>query len=73
MVAVGGYWALNYTRYGRLLTVVIFDRETAAAFGINVTVIYTATFIIGAMLGALGGAVMAPKISVTPGIGVEVP
>ena len=30
-------WALKYTRYGRLLTVVIFDRETAAAFGVNVT------------------------------------
>lgn len=65
-------FALRYTRQGRLLTVVIFDRETAAAFGINVTVVYTATFIIGAMLGALGGAVMAPKISVTLGIGVEV-
>lgn len=71
-LAVLTYWALNFTRYGRLLTVVIFDRETAAAFGINVTVIYTVTFIIGAMLGALGGAVMAPKISVTLGIGVEV-
>lgn len=71
-LAVLAYWALNFTRYGRLLTVVIFDRETAAAFGVNVTVIYTATFIIGAMLGALGGAVMAPKISVTLGIGVEV-
>lgn len=72
--AVGGlaYWALKFTRYGRLLTVVIFDRETAAAFGINVTVVYTITFLIGAMLGALGGAVMAPKISVTLGIGVEV-
>ena len=66
------YWALKFTRYGRLLTVVIFDRETAAAFGINVTLVYTVTFIIGAMLGALGGAVMAPKISVTLGIGVEV-
>jgi branched-chain amino acid transport system permease protein len=72
VVASAGYWALNHTRYGKLLTVVIFDRETAAAFGINVTVIYTVTFVIGAMLGALGGAVMAPKISVTPGIGVEV-
>lgn len=71
-LAVLAYWALNFTRYGRLLTVVIFDRETAAAFGVNVTVIYTVTFIIGAMLGALGGAVMAPKISVTLGIGVEV-
>jgi branched-chain amino acid transport system permease protein len=66
------YWVLKFTRYGRLLTTVIFDRETAAAFGINVTLVYTATFVIGAMLGALGGAVMAPKISVTLGIGVEV-
>ena len=66
------YWALKFTRHGRLLTTVIFDRETAAAFGINVTLVYTATFVIGAMLGALGGAVMAPKISVTLGIGVEV-
>jgi branched-chain amino acid transport system permease protein len=72
LVAVLSYWALKHTRYGRLLTVVIFNRETAAAFGINVTVVYTVTFIIGAMLGALGGAVMAPKISVTLGIGVEV-
>ncbi len=72
LVAVVGWWALKFTRHGRLLTVVIFDRETAAAFGINVTVVYTITFVIGAMLGALGGAVMAPKISVTLGIGVEV-
>jgi branched-chain amino acid transport system permease protein len=71
-LAVLAYWALRFTRYGRLLTAVIFDRETAAAFGVNVTLVYTATFIIGAMLGALGGAVMAPKISVTLGIGVEV-
>jgi branched-chain amino acid transport system permease protein len=55
-----------------LLTVVIFDRELAAAFGINVQVMYTVTFVLGAILGALGGAVMAPKIAVTLGIGVEV-
>jgi branched-chain amino acid transport system permease protein len=66
------YWGLKHTRYGRLLTAVIFDRETAAAFGVNVNMIFTVTFIIGAALGALGGAVMAPKISVTLGIGVEV-
>ena len=71
-LAVLAYWALRFTRYGRLLTVVIFDRETAGAFGINVTLVYTVTFVIGAALGALGGAVMAPKISVTLGIGVEV-
>ncbi|HEV2630898.1 MAG TPA: branched-chain amino acid ABC transporter permease [Pseudolabrys sp.] len=72
LVAAVAWWALRFTRYGRVLTTVIFDRETAAAFGINVTLVYTVTFIIGAALGALGGAVMAPKISVTLGIGVEV-
>jgi branched-chain amino acid transport system permease protein len=71
-LAAVSHWALKYTRYGRLLTVVMFDQETAAAFGINVTLVFTITFALGAMLGAFGGAVMAPKISVTLGIGVEV-
>ena len=72
LLAVLTYWALKHSRYGRLLTVVIYDRETAAAFGINVTFVFTVTFVVGAILGAIGGAVMAPKISVTLGIGVEV-
>lgn len=66
------WWTLNRTRQGKLLLAVIHDREMAAAFGINVTRVFTVTFVIGAMLGALGGAVTAPMISVTPGIGVEV-
>lgn len=72
VLAVATQLALRRTRAGRLLTAVIFDRETAAAFGINVTVVFAATFAVGAALGALAGAVMAPKIAVTLGIGVEV-
>jgi branched-chain amino acid transport system permease protein len=72
LIAAGASFALKHTRWGHLLTAVIFDREMAAAFGINVAVVYTATFVLGAMLGALGGAVMPPKIAVTLGIGVEV-
>jgi branched-chain amino acid transport system permease protein len=63
---------LNRTSRGRLLLAVIHDPEMAAAFGINVRRYFTATFLVGAILGCLGGAVMAPKISVAPGIGVEV-
>ena len=72
LLAIGASFVLKRTRWGHLLTVVIFDREIAAALGINVTAVYTITFVVGAMLGALGGAVMAPKIAVTLGIGVEV-
>jgi branched-chain amino acid transport system permease protein len=73
-IAVGGlvWWGLHGTRAGKLLVAVIHDREIGMAVGINVTALFAATFVIGAMLAALGGAVSAPKISVVPGIGVEV-
>ncbi len=71
LAAVGGF-CLHKTRFGRMLFAVIYSRETAAAFGINVHRIFIITFIIGSVLGALGGALTAPKISVAPGIGVEV-
>ena len=58
--------------WGKLLLAVIYDREVSQAMGINVTAVFLGTFMLGAMLGALGGAVVAPTISVLPGIGVEV-
>lgn len=66
------WFTLNRMRYGRLLLVVIHDREVSSAMGINVARMFTITFMIGAMLGALGGAVAAPGISVVPGIGVDI-
>jgi branched-chain amino acid transport system permease protein len=66
------WWGLNRTRNGKLLGAVIHDREMSEAFGVNVTPIFTATFVLGAMLGALGGALTAPEISVVPGVGAEV-
>jgi branched-chain amino acid transport system permease protein len=72
LLAAAATFTIKKTTFGRLLTAVIFDRETAAAFGVNVSRVYTQTFLIGAVLGALGGALTAPKISVVPGLGVEV-
>jgi len=75
VAAVAGlatWWALNRTTWGRIVTAVIHDREMATALGVNVARVFTVTFIAGAILGALGGALTAPKISVTLGIGIEV-
>lgn len=66
------WWTLERTRQGKLLRVVIHDRELALVMGIDVTRMFTITFVIGAMLGALGGALAAPGISVVPGVGVDV-
>ncbi|MEE1544673.1 MAG: branched-chain amino acid ABC transporter permease, partial [Alphaproteobacteria bacterium] len=72
VVGLGVWFGINRTRPGKLLHAVIFDREIARALGINVTRVFTVTFVVGAMLGALGGAVTAPMLSVVPGIGVEI-
>ena len=66
------WYGLNRTRYGKKLLAVIYDREISEAMGINVTAVFLSTFMIGTFLGALGGAYLAPTISVQPGIGVEV-
>ena len=72
VIAVLAQIGLNHSRVGRLLRAVIHDREMAAAFGINVRQMFLITFALGAALGGLGGALMAPKIAVSLGIGVEV-
>lgn len=72
LVGLAAWFALNRTNKGRLLRAVIHDREIAIAMGVNVNAMFAATFAIGSVLGALAGALTAPAISVTPGIGVEV-
>ena len=72
VVAVGCWWLLNKTKWGTLLKAVIFDREMGISMGINVPLVYTLTFIGGAILGGLGGAYIAQTISVAPGLGTEV-
>lgn len=71
LIGVTLAWVLTKTRRGKMLVAVIHDREMAAAMGINVSLVYFVTFTVGAMLGAVGGALTAPMISVQPGIGAE--
>lgn len=72
VVGAGCWYGLRRTKWGKLLTAVIYDREISQAMGINVTAVYISTFVLGSILAALGGAYVAPTISVSPGIGVEV-
>ena len=71
LIGVTLAWVLTKSRRGKMLVAVIHDREMAAAMGINVGLVYFVTFTVGAMLGAVGGALTAPMISVQPGIGAE--
>ncbi len=72
VIAVVCWYGLNKTKWGKILKAVIYDREISMAMGINVTMVYIVTFVGGAMLGALGGAYIAPTVSVAPGFGIDV-
>ena len=65
-------WVVRATSYGKLVTSVINDRECSTAVGINVNVIYTVAFTVGALAAALGGCLIAPKIAVVPQFALEV-
>jgi branched-chain amino acid transport system permease protein len=63
--------AIRGTRIGRMIIAVTADREISTTLGINVARLFTLAFTAGAILAALGGALVAPLIAVAPGISVE--
>jgi branched-chain amino acid transport system permease protein len=47
------------------------DREAATSIGIDARRVYLVTFMIGATLAALGGALALPTTSLVPGMGTD--
>lgn len=68
---VGLRWFLERTALGRQVTAVTHHREVATAMGVDASRVSWLTLVIGAALGALGGALASPTTSLTPGIGAE--
>lgn len=62
---------LKYSRMGKQIVAVAHHREVSMAMGINVKRICLLTFIVGSILGALGGALALPTTSWVPGSGAE--
>jgi branched-chain amino acid transport system permease protein len=69
---VGLYLFLNYTHLGSIVRAATHDREMLGALGVNVRLLYTGVFAIGAYLGGLGGAVLAPMGALYPGMDFDI-
>jgi len=62
LFVMGGLWLLFHrTRFGVLVRAATEDREMVAALGINQRWLFTGTFIVGAALAGLGGALQIPR------------
>lgn len=71
-IGLGMYGLLFRTGLGRNIRAAVSDPELLNASGVNVTMLYTTVFVIGAALAGLGGVIVAPSQAVDPTIGDSV-
>jgi branched-chain amino acid transport system permease protein len=61
-------WLLIYkTKLGAAVRAGVDDRETVNALGINITLIYTAVFVLSAFLGGIAGVLGGSYLQLSPG------
>ena len=73
-LAVAGFLFLfiSKTRIGMLVRAGASNREMALAMGVNIKVLFTAVFGVGAALCAVAGALLAPLLAVQVGMGENI-
>jgi branched-chain amino acid transport system permease protein len=71
-VAAGLFWLVNRTRVGMLIRAGASNREMAMALGVDIRLLFTLVFGLGAALCALAGAVLGPLLSISVGMGESI-
>jgi len=63
---------LSHTTLGWKIRAVVDDPEVLAASGVNVRMLYTGVFALGALLAGLSGVIIAPQQAVEPGMDAQI-
>lgn len=75
IVAIGLLFGLRFflrhTVIGKLILATTEDREAAQSIGIDADRVFLFTFVVGAVLAGLGGALASPTTSILPGMGAD--
>lgn len=69
LVALLLYLLIAHTRLGMLIRAGASNRAMVGALGVNISLLFTLVFGLGAALAGLAGAMVAPLLSVEPGMG----
>jgi len=72
VVAIALWILIEYTQIGAMLRAGVDDEETARGLGINVSLLFTLVFALGAFLAAMGGVLAGPMLGVYPGADYEI-
>jgi branched-chain amino acid transport system permease protein len=68
IVAVALWLFVNRTKIGKISRAAAVDRDMVGLLGINVSWVFALAFVIGCCLAGLGGALVAPTVSITLGM-----
>jgi branched-chain amino acid transport system permease protein len=68
LVAVALWVFVNRTKLGKISRAAAVDRDMVGLLGINVSWVFALAFVIGCCLAGLGGALVAPTVSITLGM-----
>jgi len=68
LIAVSLWIILYKTKLGAAVRAGVDDRETVSALGVNITVIYSAVFVLSALLGGIAGVLGGSYLQLSPGI-----
>lgn len=63
------YLLINKTKLGKAMRATFQDRDTASLMGVNIQVIYMATFALGSAMAAAAGALLGPVYVISPQMG----
>jgi branched-chain amino acid transport system permease protein len=67
LIAFGLWFLLYKTKLGAAVRAGVDDRETVSALGVNIQVIYSAVFVISALLAGLAGVLGGSYLQLSPG------
>ncbi len=67
--AAGLFWLVNYTRLGMLIRAGASNRQMVSALGINIEMLFSLVFALGAALAGLAGMLIAPITEASIGMG----
>jgi branched-chain amino acid transport system permease protein len=68
LVAIALWLFVNKTKIGKIARAAAVDRDMVGLLGINVSWVFATAFVIGCCLAGLGGALVAPTVSITLGM-----
>ena len=72
LIAVALYWLVNKTRTGMLIRAGASNRKMLSSLGINVPLLFSAVFVLGAVLAGLSGLLIAPITEASIGMGNDI-